>query len=136
MVALDRAAWHAGTSVLAGVEGVNHFSIGLEIVNWGKLTKRDDQFYTYTGQPYQGPQPIEAEGAYWEPYTEEQYDAVVRLTTALLGKYPIQHITGHSDIATPKGRKIDPGAAFDWKRVKAALPDSYQGQILHSSRQP
>lgn len=128
MVALDQAAWHAGTSTLAGVEGVNQFSIGIEIVNWGKLTKRDGKFCTYNGQQYHGPEPIKAEGAYWEPFTDEQYKALVRLTSALTQKCPIEHITGHSDIATPKGRKIDPGPAFDWQRVKAGLP-SYKGQI-------
>lgn len=134
MIALDRAAWHAGTSVLGGAEGVNQFSIGFEIVNWGKLTNRDGKFYTYTGHLYQGPQPIAADGAYWEPYTEDQYKAVVRLTAALLGKYPIRHITGHSDVATPKGRKIDPGPAFDWQRIQAALPTSYHGQVGPLSR--
>jgi N-acetylmuramoyl-L-alanine amidase len=134
MVALDRTAWHAGTSILAGVERVNDFSIGIEIVNWGKLTKRDDKFYTGSGELYQGPKPIHANGAYWEPFTDKQYQAVIRLTTALLAKYPIQHITGHSDVATPKGRKIDPGGAFDWKRIQAALPKDYKGQIGPISR--
>jgi N-acetylmuramoyl-L-alanine amidase len=134
MVALDRAAWHAGTSVLAGVEGVNHFSIGFEIVNWGKLTRRDGKFFTYTGSEYQGPEPIAAESAFWEPYTDAQYRALIRLTTALLDKYPIRHLTGHSDVATPKGRKIDPGPAFDWPRIKTALPDAYRGQVGPLSR--
>jgi N-acetylmuramoyl-L-alanine amidase len=134
MVALDRAAWHAGTSVLAGAEGVNQFSIGLEIVNWGKLTRRDGKFYTYTGSEYRGPAPIAAEDAYWEPYTDAQYQAVIRLTTAVLGQHPIRHITGHSDVATPKGRKIDPGPAFDWQRIKTALPDAYRGHVGPLSR--
>ena len=127
MVALERAAWHAGRSVLGGVEGVNDFSIGFEIVNWGKLTQRDGKFYTYTGRPYEGAAPVEADGAYWEPYTDQQYESVARVTAELIAKYPIRYITGHSDIATPKGRKIDPGGAFDWTRVKAKLPPSYRG---------
>lgn len=129
MVALDRAAWHAGTSVLANSEGVNQFSIGFEIVNWGKLTRRDGKFYTYTGSEYQGAEPVAADGACWAPYTEDQYQAVARLTAALLGKYPIQYITGHSDLATPKGRKIDPGPAFDWQRIQASLPPTYRGHM-------
>lgn len=129
MVALDRAAWHAGTSELAGTAGVNAFSIGIEIVNWGKLTKKDGKFYTYTGQLYRGSEPVNVNGAYWEPFTDEQYKAVIRLTTALIDRYPLEHITGHSDVAIPKGRKIDPGPAFDWERVKNALPKSYLGQI-------
>jgi N-acetylmuramoyl-L-alanine amidase len=129
MVALDQTAWHAGVSKLAGVEKVNDFSIGIEIVNCGKLTKRDDKFYNWHSELYKGAKPIHADGAYWEPYTDKQYESLARLTATLLEKYPIRNITGHSDIALPKGRKIDPGEGFDWKRVKAALPKSYKGQV-------
>ncbi len=129
MVALDEAAWHAGVSKLDGVEAVNNFSVGIEICNWGKLTKKGDKFYISNGGPYQGPAPIHAAGAYWEPYTDAQYKSLARLTTDLLAKYPIKHITGHSDIALPKGRKIDPGAGFDYERVKPLLPKTYKGQI-------
>jgi N-acetyl-anhydromuramyl-L-alanine amidase AmpD len=129
MVPLNRAAWHAGESKLAGAAGVNSFSIGIEICNWGKLTKKDDKFYVWSGAPYRGPAPVRAAGAYWEPYTDEQYKSLARLTNALLAKYSIKHITGHSDIALPKGRKTDPGAAFDYQRIKQLLPKSYAGQI-------
>lgn len=129
MVPLNRAAWHAGESNLAGTAGVNNFSIGIEICNWGKLTKKDDKFYVWSGEPYRGPAPVRAAGAYWEPYTDAQYKSLARLTTVLLAKYAIRHITGHSDIALPKGRKIDPGAAFDYQRIKQLLPKSYAGQI-------
>lgn len=128
MVPLDQAAWHAGVSKLAGVNGVNAFSIGIEICNFGKLTKKGDKFYTWNGTPYHGPEPIHAAGAYWEPYTDAQYKALARLTNALLEKYPIKHITGHSDIALPKGRKTDPGAGFDYGRIKPLLKN-YKGQI-------
>ncbi len=129
MVPLDQAAWHAGVSTLAGVAAVNNFSIGIEICNWGKLTKKDDKFYISHGEPYHGLAPIHAGGAYWEPYTDAQYKSLAKLTIALLAKYPIKHITGHSDVALPKGRKIDPGAGFDYERIKVLLPKSYKGQI-------
>ena len=129
MVAPEQAAWHAGKSELAGVKNVNDFSIGIEIVNWGKLTKQVDKFYTYSGELYRGGTPIYADHAYWEPFTDAQYKAVIRLTKALLERYPIEHITGHSDIAKPEGRKIDPGAAFEWPRIKAELPKSYKGSV-------
>ena len=128
MVALDQAAWHAGVSKLAGADGVNGFSIGIEICNFGKLTKKGDKFYSWSGAPYRGPTPIHAAGAYWEPYTDAQYKSLARLTNALLEKYPIKHITGHSDIALPKGRKTDPGAGFDYGRIKPLLKN-YKGQI-------
>jgi len=129
MVPLDLAAWHAGESVLAGKEHVNDFSIGIEIVNFGKLTKRGDKFYNWTKVPYEGPTPLHAEGAYWEPFTDKQYESLVRLTKELIEKYPIDHITGHSHIALPIGRTTDPGAGFDWKRVQKELPKSYTGQF-------
>jgi N-acetylmuramoyl-L-alanine amidase len=129
MVALDQAAWHAGVSKLAGIDSVNHFSIGIEICNWGKLTKKDGKFFVAKGEPYKGPTPMQAGGAYWEPFTDAQYKSLAKLTNALLEKYPIKHVTGHSDIALPKGRKIDPGAAFDYDRVKPLLSKSFKGQI-------
>ena len=47
-------------SKLDGIEAVNNFSIGIEICNWGKLTKKDDKFYISHGEPYHGPAPIHA----------------------------------------------------------------------------
>ena len=40
------------------------------------------------------------------------------LTRALQRAYPIQDCVGHSDIATPPGRKTDPGPHFDWARFR------------------
>jgi N-acetylmuramoyl-L-alanine amidase len=129
MVPLDQAAWHAGVSKLDAAEAVNNFSIGIEICNFGNLTKKDDKFYDYRGEPYKGPMPIHAGGAYWEPFTDAQYKSLAKLTNELLAKYPIKHITGHQDVALPKGRKIDPGPAFDYDRILQLLPRSYKGQI-------
>ncbi len=130
MVELDRAAWHAGKSEIDGKQGVNSYSTGIEICNWGKLTKTDDGFVTYTGNKYDGPKPFEdSDGVYWEPFTEEQYDAVLKICLDNIGRFPITHITGHSDISIPKGRKTDPGNAFDWERIQNGLKGKYAGQV-------
>ncbi|MCC9606911.1 N-acetylmuramoyl-L-alanine amidase [Blastopirellula sp. JC732] len=124
MVPLDKSAWHAGRSVLAGKSGVNAFSVGIEICNWGPLRKVDGKFVTYDGRKYQGPEPIQsADGRYWEPYTDAQYATLVKLSNYLIDQYAITHITGHSDIATPKGRKHDPGEGFDWEKIRAGLKE-------------
>jgi len=89
---LDRA-WHAGVSCFAGREGCNDFSLGIE------LEGTDDQ-----------------------PYSDLQYAALVALVRELQVHYPQlrrERICGHSDIAP--GRKTDPGPAFDWERLFAAL---------------
>lgn len=129
MVPLDRAAHHAGPSSLPGCRGgVNRCSIGIEIVNWGRLTKRGDKFYTYSGRLYAGPPPVLARGQFWEPFTEAQYGALLRLTKYLLSLYPgITHITGHEDIAP--GRKNDPGGAFAWQWIKSGLGSTFTGHV-------
>ena len=86
----DKRAWHAGKSNYQGRERCNDFSIGIEL-----------------------------EGTESTPYTEAQYIQLKEVIAALLKSYPKlskNQITGHSDIAP--GRKTDPGASFDWKRLK------------------
>jgi N-acetyl-anhydromuramoyl-L-alanine amidase len=91
---LDRA-WHAGQSWFEGRDNCNDFSLGVEL-----------------------------EGTDEQPYTDAQYACLGELTRQLLAAYPAlsaQRIRGHSDIAP--GRKTDPGPAFDWLRLHAALKD-------------
>lgn len=91
---LERA-WHAGISQFEGRENCNDFSLGIELEGTDEL-----------------------------PFTEAQYAALVQLSRVLRNAYPaitLERICGHSDIAP--GRKTDPGPAFDWLRLRAALKD-------------
>lgn len=88
----DRA-WHAGVSCFEGREACNDFSLGIELEGTDELA-----------------------------YTEVQYDALIRLVRLLQAAYPAitpARTCGHCDIAP--GRKTDPGPAFDWTRLRAAL---------------
>jgi AmpD protein len=85
-----RRAWHAGESAWRGRPRCNDFSIGIELEGTDSL-----------------------------PYTDAQYRLLARLARALMQRYPIADIAGHSDIAA--GRKTDPGPAFDWPRLRRAL---------------
>ncbi|BAN46700.1 1,6-anhydro-N-acetylmuramyl-L-alanine amidase AmpD [Metapseudomonas resinovorans] len=92
-VSCNERAWHAGLSLFEGRENCNDFSLGIE------LEGTDDQ-----------------------AFTEPQYAALIALVEQLRRAYPAitpQRICGHSDIAP--GRKTDPGPAFDWTRLRAAL---------------
>ncbi|HEY9239096.1 MAG TPA: 1,6-anhydro-N-acetylmuramyl-L-alanine amidase AmpD, partial [Burkholderiaceae bacterium] len=66
---------------------------------------------------------IELEGLEGEPFEPAQYDVLAALIATLAQRYPISAVVGHEHIAP--GRKCDPGAGFDWARLRAdpALQD-------------
>jgi N-acetylmuramoyl-L-alanine amidase len=102
----EKKAWHAGVSNWRGKESVNDFSIGIEIVNPGS---GDQDCY-----PVLGPAPE----CYKNPFSTVQLEALCTLIDYLKSIHPNieeRNIVGHNDITAYSGRKIDPGAAFDWK---------------------
>ncbi|HKQ25894.1 MAG TPA: 1,6-anhydro-N-acetylmuramyl-L-alanine amidase AmpD [Burkholderiales bacterium] len=91
-VPCTRRAWHAGQSEWRGRSRCNDFSVGVEL-----------------------------EGTDDRPFADPQYEVLAHLALALERAYPIQDCVGHSNIATPPGRKTDPGPHFDWDRFRAML---------------
>ena len=92
-VPFQRRAWHAGVSQYRGRDKCNDYSVGIELEGVDDLA-----------------------------YEPAQYRALAETIVALCAAYPTlsrEHIAGHSDIAP--GRKSDPGAAFDWPRLRALL---------------
>jgi len=83
-------AWHAGVSSWRGRERCNDFSIGIEL-----------------------------EGCDTLPFEAVQYEVLADLLAGLCERFPIEGITGHSDIAP--GRKTDPGPYFAWGRLRRCL---------------
>jgi AmpD protein len=94
-------AWHAGVSTFRGRERCNDYSIGIEL-----------------------------EGDDFTAFEDAQYDALAALVEALVRRYPIDAITGHSDIAPD--RKTDPGPCFDWPRLRAAIGDVARTISMHA----
>ncbi|WP_286828078.1 MULTISPECIES: N-acetylmuramoyl-L-alanine amidase [Kordiimonas] len=90
MVPDDKRAWHAGVSSWQGRENLNHYSIGIELVNPGH------------------------EFGYRE-FPGRQISSLLDLLTDLKKRHtiPVAHFIGHSDIAPD--RKTDPGELFPWK---------------------
>lgn len=62
---------------------------------------------------------VELEGLEGAPFEDAQYLALARLLRALALRYPIDEVVGHEDVAP--GRKADPGAGFDWARLRRQL---------------
>jgi AmpD protein len=89
-VPCGKRAWHAGQSEWRGRTRCNDFSVGIELEGCDDL-----------------------------PFTESQYSVLARLAEVLGRAYPIREVVGHCDIATPVGRKTDPGPHFDWQHFRA-----------------
>ena len=105
-------AWHAGKSRWMDRPSVNKFSIGIEQVNWGPLTKSKSGFESWDGVLYEGPEPIHAFHRntptvmqYWEPYS----DALIAASLELVKTLGLP-VLGHDEISPI--RKSDPGPAF------------------------
>lgn len=81
-------AWHAGSGSWAGKDDINSRSIGIELDNDG-------------ASPFAAPQML----------------ALEELLPAILSRWaiPPAGVIAHSDMAP--GRKADPGARFDWRRL-------------------
>lgn len=89
MVEEDKRAWHAGAGSWGGQGDVNSRSIGIELSNSGA-----------------------------EPFSELLMSSLEALLRDLMARWniPPEGVIGHSDMAP--GRKIDPGARFDWPRLE------------------
>lgn len=84
------AAWHAGVSSWKGREGVNRYSVGVELMGDGET-----------------------------PFTEAQYAALNELIGWLRRVHPTiapDGVVGHEHVSP--GRKFDPGPTFDWARIR------------------
>ncbi len=91
MVPEDRRAWHAGAGSWGGCDDVNSRSIGIELANDAA-----------------------------SPFPHAQMTALETLLRDVTRRHaiPARHVIAHSDCAP--GRKVDPGARFDWRRLARA----------------
>ncbi len=136
LVSIRDDAWHVGGGVWNGRDNVNHFAVGIEIVNPGYHVKTAAGTYLDWQHapvpaaklaPFHGmteaPDPWVGSGQfYWANFPELQLAAVQQLARALLTSYPtIKEIVGHRDVDTVRQRKVDPGPAFPMKRYQALL---------------
>lgn len=114
--------WHAGRSHWEGVSGLNQCSLGIEMVNAGRLAKAGDRYISWFNVEYPENEVVEAEHkfenavSYWHAYTEAQLECAMELADMLVNTYNLRGIVGHDDIAP--GRKSDPGPAFPMEKIR------------------
>jgi len=119
--------WHAGRSSLNGRSGVNNFSIGIEIVNPGKLTPLGNGNYqSWFGKVYKGSEYVITEETTpehgfggWMNYTEEQLLSIENICLALFEKYNLEWIEPHWKVSP--GRKQDTNPVFPLQNLQSKL---------------
>ncbi|MBG9389453.1 1,6-anhydro-N-acetylmuramyl-L-alanine amidase AmpD [Caenimonas aquaedulcis] len=116
---------HPYFKTIEGMEVSSHFYIRRGGELW-QFVSCDDRAWHAGASSYRGRDNcnddsigIELEGLEGGSFEPAQYEALTDLCAALAQHYPIAHIAGHEHIAP--GRKQDPGAGFDWMRVRANL---------------
>jgi N-acetylmuramoyl-L-alanine amidase len=121
-VSLKDKAWHAGVSQWptgTKQKNCNDFTIGIELANWGWLTKDSaGKVLTYTKAVFNGPT-VEIKGKLWEVYPEAMIESLKSVLAIVSTKTGIQinstNVVGHEHIAPT--RKTDPGPAFPWSSI-------------------
>ncbi|MFC3691715.1 N-acetylmuramoyl-L-alanine amidase [Chenggangzhangella methanolivorans] len=126
MVEFNRIAWHAGKSSWSGLDGLNKYSIGIEIANAGRLSKgADGKWRNWANNVVPDADVIvathkhENTPAGWQRYTADQIEAVIEIGVALHQKYGFADVLGHEDVSP--GRKVDTGPAFPMGSVAGKI---------------
>ncbi len=117
MVAFNRKAWHAGQSTWGNLNSMNQYSIGIELVNAGKLRKRSDgRWVNWANNTIPDDEvtvathKTEVAPTGWHEYTEAQINSAIKVSSLLNRAYHFTDVLGHEDISP--GRKVDPGPLF------------------------
>lgn len=126
MIPCNKIGWHAGKSRWKNIDGLNSHSVGIEIANWGLLTRGQSRWSSWTGAPIPDDRVIVAEHKNspgrergWEIFDPAQFEACIGITRAIVERYDLEpwDVVGHDDISPL--RKVDPGPAFDMDRFRA-----------------
>jgi len=125
LVPFDRVAWHAGASSWEGLQGLNKYSLGIELDNAGRLTRQGNGGRAWFGTVYDSSEVIEAVhkdetlSCGWHVYPPEQIEAALSVAGLLIKEYGLKDVVGHEDIAPH--RKCDPGPAFPMSSFRSRL---------------
>jgi N-acetylmuramoyl-L-alanine amidase len=116
--------WHAGKSRWGGLEGLNKYTIGIELVNGGRLSKIGEKCICPADKKHIADDDIviathknESREAIWQEYTDKQMDVALAVSALLVKNYQLQDVLGHEDISPL--RKSDPGPAFPMKSFRS-----------------
>lgn len=119
-------SWHAGDSNWDGLVSLNQYTIGIELVNAGRLTKVDDHWMCDTdGVIIPADEILIRQHKYetftsaWQMYSRTQINTAIAVGKVLSDYYALDDVLGHDDISP--GRKVDPGPAFPMESFRAGV---------------
>ncbi|MCU0882055.1 MAG: N-acetylmuramoyl-L-alanine amidase [Hyphomonadaceae bacterium] len=127
-VPIGRAAFHAGRSSYNNRKNCNDFSIGIEIVNAGRMDPAGpDKARAWWGETFDRAAlgivqaaPATHGPGLWMAYTPEQIEAVLTLGSFLFAQVPtLMDVVTHWYVAP--GRKTDTNPLFPLASVKARI---------------
>jgi len=126
MVAFDKRAWHSGKSQWGELEGLNEYSIGIELANNGKLTKRDDGNWISWAKLVVPADEVtiathkhENSATGWHEYPAQQISVALEVAICLNSTYRFRDVLGHEDVSP--GRKCDPGPLFPMSNFRSRV---------------
>lgn len=109
--------WHAGQSAWGNINGLNQHTIGIELVNGGRLTKAGTSWICPVDKKRIPDEEVtiarhknEATETGWHEYTEKQLQVAIEVGALLAQQYGLKEVLGHDDISPY--RKSDPGPVF------------------------
>jgi hypothetical protein len=108
--------YHSGASSYKGFSGMSTYCVGLEICNWGtdgkKMGAKDLRTVTRKDNMFAGT---------YQKYTDAQEKSIINFLLWEKSENPefdFNWVVGHDTIATPLGRKTDPGGS-----LSTTIPD-------------
>lgn len=145
LVPTNRKANHAGDSSYHGKKWCNVFSIGIELVNPGKMTRASaTHALAWWGERFdiedygirEMATPQHGHGL-WMPHSEAQIKALLDLLTVLFRDIPsLKDITTHWFISP--GRKVDPNPTLTTQQLRAMIlgPDEPGDELALKGSEP
>lgn len=147
--------WHCGPSSYRGVNGLNSHSIGIEVTTPGPVESLPNGTYktwfnrTITSDDnsskdndtnfdvIRARHGLLGHMAHWAMFNETQIELLIEIGSLLMQHYKLQEAVGHDHIATPRGRKQDPGPCCPqqvFERLNGRREDVSESAVVNSAK--
>lgn len=111
---LDKMVNHAGKANWNKLSP-NKYHVSICLMSWGKLTLKDDKYYSWNDQEIPFEDMAIRNNFYWHKATIEQEKMLIAVLDWFVDNgINTENICGHDECALPLGRKTDPGGVLSF----------------------